>query len=70
MRNTWYIKWIDEIISILEEMRSTTSIGSERRERAEREMIDIYLGNDTPQREHLTSVSKLRSGRWIRQGEQ
>ena len=27
----------------------------------------IYLGNDTPQREHLMFVSKLRSRRWLRQ---
>ena len=53
------------------------NIGSERRELevqqlqlvgVERKIIGIYyLGNDTPQREHLTFVSKLRSRRWLRQ---
>ena len=66
MRNTSYIKHrIDEMISI----EGLRGIGSERRRAwAERKIIGIYyLGNDTPQREHMMCVSKLRPKRWLRQ---
>jgi hypothetical protein len=34
-----------------------------------KKIIDIYyLGNDTPQREHLTFVSKLRPRKWLSVG--